>query len=73
MTHIITIETSNTSHLEKIKKLAQQLGVVTTERHEEGHPMSHAARKFLELQEKYPPKKISKGVDLNIIIDDSNL
>lgn len=34
MTHILTIETSNSTHFEQIRKLAQKLGVATTEGYE---------------------------------------
>lgn len=73
MTHIITIETKNASHFEQIKKLAQQLGVSAVEKHEEEKPINHAAQQFLELQKKYPPRKISKDIDINTIIDEVNL
>ena len=73
MTHIITIETKNASHFEQIKKLAQQLGVSAIEKHEEEKPINQAAQQFLELQKKYPPRKVSKAIDINAIIDEVNL
>lgn len=72
MTHIITIETDNATHFEQIKHLAQQLGVATVERHEPQKTISPAAQQFLELQKKYPPRKMPKDIDLNAIIDQVN-
>jgi hypothetical protein len=73
MTHIITIETKNASHFEQIKKLAQQLGISAIEKHEEEKPISQEAQQFLELQKKYPPRKVSKDININAIIDEVNL
>lgn len=73
MTHIITIETKNASHFDQIKKLAQQLGVSSVEKHEEEKPINQAAQQFLELHKKYPPRKISKDININAVIDEVNL
>ncbi|WP_097126417.1 hypothetical protein [Spirosoma fluviale] len=72
MTHTITIETTNPTDFELIKGLAQRLGLPIVEKHEDTGT-SHAAQEFMELQKKYPPRKISKEVDLNAIIDEVNL
>ncbi len=70
----MTIQTDDAAHFEKIKKLAQKLGVATTEESEKEKPvMSKAAQEFIALQQKYPPKKVARGIDINTIIDEVNL
>ncbi len=73
MTYIMTIQTDDAIRFEKIRKLAQELGVVTVERDEPPvSDMSAAAQEFIKLQQKYPPRKISGNIDINSIIDELN-
>lgn len=72
MTHTITIQTENLNDFELIKGFAQRLGLLTTEKHEE-KAGSNAAQEFMELQKKYPPKKVFKELKINDIIDEVNL
>ncbi len=74
MTYVMTIQTDDAAHFEKIKKLAQKLGVATTEGQEGEKPvMSKAAQEFLKLQQKYPPKKVARSIRINDVIDEVNL
>lgn len=58
MTYIMTIQTDDAAHFEKIKKLAQKLGVATREECEKEKPvMSKAAQEFIELQKNTLRKK----------------
>lgn len=72
MTHIITAKMKNASHIEQIEKLVQQSGASTIEKYE-GWLINQAAQQFLELQKKYPARKVPKYIDINAIIDEVSL
>jgi len=76
MTHILTIETNNSTHFEQIKKLAQKLGVATTEGYEKALSAPGVTAKgkadverYLAYRRNNPPVKVPKDFDFNMVVD----
>lgn len=61
MTHTITIQTNNSTHFEQIKKLAQKLGVITSERHDDSTVLVSEKKKQAVLSDK-EQEKLFKGI-----------
>lgn len=81
MTYILTIKGQDLESIEILEKTARKIGLETQTTEDDSNdfaerkfiaPKNEAAKLFLEMERKYPPRKISSDVDINKIFDEVN-
>ena len=81
MTYSLIIKGPDLKSLKVLEKTAREMGLETQTTEDDSNdiaerkfiaPKNEAAKLFLEMERKYPPRKISSDVDINKIFDEVN-